>query len=907
MSAAEPAADAAEPALLRVKQQPADDAKDVKVKLEVVDPLPGPAQPWRPPESLLERRPVIRQCFQRVAQSVWDIDSWTVILKEVRGHPLPQVEAVYERALHYYPTATWVWVDYLRLIQEEPAERMSAAEKSDRVHAVFKALLPRVFTVSVWREYMTTVMERGDPKEVDRAFKLACTRLGTDWEADVLYRDYLGWLRQQPGSSTYQHSSVLREAYKELVTTPVRNLEDYVRQYELFERQMNPKRPPRFSDEQKSHIDRAKCHFIDLQPYVNGIDMEQLSRPPEMAAPAVGGSTPADWVQIAMWLRLVEFERRNPMYLHDAGAVVRRVSFTVNKALMFAYRYSGLWHSLAMLQFDSGKVNEAHQTFSLALEACPDDLCLRLAYTDFLASLAPDAAIPTAVADRDQSGSAVVLPWQRPGQSVPSEAGEVNDEEKRRRHVSLRPFPLGVAVCEDAVLLSDGDSSRRTVAWAHYLRFLKSAARTTEEIEQYGAALERAHTDPLCSGGEIYIVASRLERSVTPDARQRQILEMGYGRLREAGSLAPAFVLRYVDSLSECGDAGSLRALFETLFGSGEGGEPSWAAGHPSSSLVECFNRCVDFHVWHSDLSKVRSAERQRRSRVGERQVGLDARELVHRYTVLGLLPVTAPQLAAINGVEREYWKLAAASEDEAARRPQFTQQRPLTERGLEGHSNPRMTRYLPVDTTAQWVPIGSVVPANPCKWTDQDEQTAEGTKPPVALSRWDPSKAPEIVEGLLGQASVTGEGGVAAAAPGRRLPSVVQRLVEALPPPTTFAGKPPSAGHIMKMFTSFELPKLSSGRIGEDQLNRARAVLSKHNFSDVHLLEDEYVPKVRREIERLRRDRDDLVSMRRGCELQLALAQLLTQLKCELARKRERDKAREERQLRAAKEPRWR
>eukprot|EP01062_Namystynia_karyoxenos_P028794 TRINITY_DN21755_c0_g1_i1.p1 TRINITY_DN21755_c0_g1~~TRINITY_DN21755_c0_g1_i1.p1 ORF type:complete len:1101 (+),score=375.70 TRINITY_DN21755_c0_g1_i1:76-3378(+) len=902
----------------------AQPVEEVKVKLEPAEDKAGvkqePEQPWGPGtgEGRFRKRPDIAKAFERVARSVWNTEAWGIILKELRGHPFADVDDVYRRFLYHYPTAASVWVQYIHAIQDESESRMDADTKRTRLDEIFAENLLQVQSVPLWRMYTQHVVDKGVLDESARAFKFVCDRLGCDWEADTLYKEHLNFLKRA-GIGMHHQQATVREVYQNLLKSPVRNLDEYVKLYERFERELNPARPLKFSDEQRSNVSRAKHHFGDLLRYLSPLDCDHYSRPPEVAA---AHPRAQDFEQIALWQRLIDFEAENNMRLSDKNGFHRRVVSTINKALNCTYRHFMQWYTLAMTEFEHnpGSSKEGNLAFSKGMVACPDSLVLRLAYADFIASLSPDAGVQTRVQKRSSPEEPLMTIWQRKGAPpIPCMESEAElGPPGRRKFAHFRPFHLGVAIFEDALQLTAGDQARRTVAWAHYLRFLKLAARTDEELALYSTTLDRAHDDPLTAGGEVYSAALRLERGRAEDAaasmaKQRHMLDMGFARLRDNGNLSPSFVLRYIQFLTENGDSASLRHLFEKLFGQ-QGIGTQWMDGHPPSAILECYNRLIDFHCWHGDLRKVRWAERLRRGHIGQRQVGTEERELVHRYAVHGLLPVTKEQLAALDRIEAAYWRLADGDDATKAGR---TQKRPLTEQTLAGHGNPSRprrgdTQLRPLDMS-RWQPMQQVVAMNPHRWTPADDQNSDLPKQPSNVGRrWDPRKAPQPEMMMAGGGAATGAaardgGGAAAAAADIKLPSMVRRLISVLPAPSAYNRRAPNAPNIIKIFREQKLPPLKAGRVNAEALERAKEDLRRHRFDPAQLLDEPYVEAIRKKVSRLKEDEDDLARMREGNKLLKSLGVLLQHNKTEISRKRERDREREEQRAKAAAAPRLR
>ncbi|KAJ9473625.1 Cleavage stimulation factor subunit 77 [Diplonema papillatum] len=844
-------------------------------------------------EGLFEKDDVTKAAFVQISVNPYNTEACGMILKAIHEKPLEQVEDVFKRLLGIYPSSSVTILMYVKAIENDTT--LSQEEMRDKVDELFKDRLGNANQhVDVWQAYANYVMRKGDFEQTKKAYQLALDRIGSDFESINLWKEYIEFLMRRTNEFAVQNE--IRRSYHQRLKTPMAGLEECFTEYANWERVVGNFKIP---DDLKGGHSRAVYHFRSLAQLASNINTRYVSRPLEEESfvqarihpsALLGKGVTYDFEQAALWYRLIEFEISNPMSL-ERGDLDKRVVVTCKKALVCMSRAPVFWYILARWYLDHDRYQEANITFCKGIATIPQCLFLRCAYADFLRQLQPNNPLKTPMKQRsmfslgdmhemedeerirqekersrakgdgpdDEEEPKLEIHrtiWQSKGQGMLTDATKGSADVPKAKYEKFKPFMLGRAVFEDALARIGSDSASgnqrnrealRVIMWVHFMRYLRTGGRLEPEEESvdYTEYLRRAHEDPATLSGALYAAVARLERTNPPTRREagldpRELIEKGYHRQREAKKLNPSFLLRYIDSLWASGDSTSLRELFLQLFEA----DKKWMDDSDKNAVLEVFNKYVEYEVWRGELKQLHLAEARREERFGKNKVGTYARQLINRYTFLGLAPCTASELAAIDNFELAYSRLVS-TQGEAAQetlgRSQRLVQESLVDDMLPPHRNPKTFRQrlnVP-DLRTKWVPF--VVPMNRHRWQSTDDQTRDQPKSFASVKKtaWDPRKAPmpsgtgRPVGSFLRASQDTDEAGDF-----RELPSTVARLARLLPPRNLFTGSSPSSKYIIQCFKKAIIPPLVQGRVAPEKIEEAQRVLKKLGIEPSSILD---------------------------------------------------------------------
>eukprot|EP01059_Diplonema_ambulator_P010138 TRINITY_DN20125_c0_g1_i1.p1 TRINITY_DN20125_c0_g1~~TRINITY_DN20125_c0_g1_i1.p1 ORF type:complete len:979 (+),score=230.02 TRINITY_DN20125_c0_g1_i1:64-2937(+) len=811
-----------------VKQE----VKEEKVEVAVEE---SEGARWGPGkgEGLYEKPPDVEACFKRVGRCDWDSEAWDYILRDLKRRKLEEVEDVYKRVLSIYPSCSTAISDYVFMINEDYA--LNAEEKRTKIDQIFMEKLRTYQHVTVWKSYTDYVLRHQQTDETQKAYNHCLRIVGHDFESSQLWTDYIRFLGKRGKEFAVQNE--IRRAYHDMLKIPMKGLEDSWKAYQAWEHTIGSFKIP---EALRSAHERAVYHYNTvLDRYSNLIDTQHYAKPLEVdypedikipTSPLLGKSVKKDFEQAALWYNIINHEMENPMGL-EPSILKHRVVTMCKKALICMSKVPLFWYVHSRFLLEGDNYDEANKVLSEGLAACPTSLLLRLAYVDMLAFLQPNKLLDTPMKrpTEGNDGKVVRTIWQHTGQGMICEKGV-----EPKRILKFTPYVLGCAVFEDMLSrVPHGDL--RTLTWVHFMRFLKSAARLEAQQEAYQKEyLQRAHKDQSTLSGPFYSAVARLEKVAPPTTAEgsldpRSVLEKGYIRQKDEGSINPLFLLSYIDTLWGAGDDNTLRNLFSQLFESGN----NWQSNANKNDVLLVYNKRVEFELWKGGLKGVHAAEKMREETFGKVRVGTYTRQLVHRYTYEGLVPASLREMQAIDDLEHAYFKLltigtdAETHDDLVTRSMKLHGESPLEE-NLAQHANPLRSRRAVGEPEVKTKWIHYQIPVSK-KWSAIQQEPASRS---VVTGTWNPKHAPKPEKDASSKSYLSGSGATRLLEEEvtqddyAMMPSTVAHLAKKLPDRRTFQGVKPKIDYILDCFRKSIIPQLVEGKVPDENFAEAKQYL---------------------------------------------------------------------------------
>jgi cleavage stimulation factor subunit 3 len=399
----------------------------------------------------------VEQLQRKVAVDAYDTDAWSQLIMEYQNRPIGEAREVYETFLRIYPTAGRYWKYY--------AEQELAARNYDAAEKIFMRCLPGCPMVELWKCYLKYILDTKakQPNAKDlviHAFEYALANVGLDISATTIWIDYINYLKTLPTTLAWTDShkmDALRKAYQRAIENPMHNVESIWKEYDQFENSLNKTLAAGLLKEHGPKYMSARSTYRERKNHIEGISKNVLARPPR------GFVREAH--QLRLWKRLIDYEKANPQRL-DPEALIDRVTFTYNQALMALYHYPEIWHQAAQYQYEVGRTEACDKVYARALVAMPANLLLHFEYCDFL-ELNGKVTEATALYDKLL---AVVTQQQQQQQQQPSQG--------------------------------DSSSSSSALVWIQAMRFY----RRTHGIQPARKIFFRARKSPTCTY-HVYVAA----------------------------------------------------------------------------------------------------------------------------------------------------------------------------------------------------------------------------------------------------------------------------------------------------------------------------------------------------------------------------------------------------------------
>jgi len=81
----------------------------------------------------------------------YDIESWSVMIREAQTRPIHEVRSLYESLVNVFPTTARYWKLYI--------EMEMRSRYYERVEKLFQRCLVKILNIDLWKLYLTYVKE----------------------------------------------------------------------------------------------------------------------------------------------------------------------------------------------------------------------------------------------------------------------------------------------------------------------------------------------------------------------------------------------------------------------------------------------------------------------------------------------------------------------------------------------------------------------------------------------------------------------------------------------------------------------------------------------------------------------------------------------------------------------------
>ncbi|XP_067636108.1 protein suppressor of forked [Eurosta solidaginis] len=528
---------------------------------------------------------------QIVEMRPYDIESWSVLLREAQTRQVNDVRSLYESLVNVFPTTARYWKIYI--------EQEMKGRNFERVEKLFQRSLVKILNIDLWKLYLTYVKETKaglstHKEKLAQAYDFALEKIGMDLHSFSIWQDYIHFLRSVEAVGSYaenQKITAVRRVYQKAVITPIVGIEQLWKDYIAFEHNINPIISEKMSLERSKDYMNARRVAKEMEILTKGLNRNLPAIPPTL--------TKEETKQVDLWKKFIAFEKSNPLRTEDTALITRRVMFATEQCLLVLTHHPAVWHQAAQY-LDQSAQALAEKGDTQAAKIFGDE-CANILERSINGVLNKNALLYFAYADFEE--------------------GRMKYDKVHIMYNKLLSIP-------------DIDP---TLAFVQYMKF----ARRAEGIKSARAVFKKARED-VRSRYHVFVAAALMEYYCSKDKDIAfRIFELGLKRF--GGS--PEYVMCYIDYLSHLNEDNNTRVLFERVLSSG---------GLTPSLSVDVWNRFLEFESNIGDLSSIVKVER-RRSAILENlkeYEGKETAQLVDRYKFLDLYPCTTVELRSIGYTE---------------------------------------------------------------------------------------------------------------------------------------------------------------------------------------------------------------------------------------------------------------
>lgn len=524
---------------------------------------------------------------QTVELRPYDVESWSVLLREGQSRHVNEVRSLYESLVAVFPTTARYWKIYI--------EQEIKARNFERVEKLFQRCLIKILNIDLWKLYLTYVKETKaglstHKEKLAQAYDFALEKIGMDLHSFSIWQDYITFLKSVEAVGSYaenQKITAVRKVYQKAVVTPIIGIETLWKEYIAFEQNINPIISEKMSLERSRDYMNARRVAKELEIVTKGLNRNLPAIPPTLSK--------EEMKQVDLWKKYIAFEKSNPLRTEDTALITHRAMFATEQCLLVLTHHPAVWHQAAQLLDQSSK-----------LLTEKGDVTAARAFSDEASNI-----LERAISGVLSRNALLYFAY-------------ADFEEGRLKYDKVH------SIYNKFIAIPDIDP---TLTYVQYMKF----ARRAEGIKSARAVFKKARED-VRSRYHVFVAAALMEYYCSKDKDIAfRIFELGLKRF--GGS--PEYVMCYIDYLSHLNEDNNTRVLFERVLSSG---------GLTPQLSVEVWNRFLEFESNIGDLSSIVKVERRRSAVLQnlKEYEGKETAQLVDRYKFLDLYPCTMIELKSI-------------------------------------------------------------------------------------------------------------------------------------------------------------------------------------------------------------------------------------------------------------------
>ncbi|KAH9280651.1 Cleavage stimulation factor subunit 3 [Echinococcus granulosus] len=528
----------------------------------------------------------LQRAEERIKGNVWDIEAWSVILRDAQSRKIEDARESFERIIAQFPTAGQYWKIY---IQQE-----MKAKNYDRVEKLFQKCLVKILNIDLWKLYLQYIKDTKGKhpnfkEKMAQAYDFTLDKMGLDLNSYSIWADYIAFLRSTQVQGSYAESQKItatRRVYQRAIVTPMLGIETVWRDYCMYEDSINPHIAKKLTEERSRDYMNARNVTKEYEIMTKGLSRNIPSVPPQV--------TPLEVKQVELWKKYIQWEKDNPLKTEDITTITKRVMFAYEQCLLCLGHHPDIWYEAASYLEQASKLLTGKGDQAMASQFADDTAAM---YERGINLLKNNIMLYFAYADY---------------------------EEGRCKYAKVH------SIYKKLISMDNVDP---TLPYIQYMRF----ARRCEGILSARLVFKLARDDPRV-GYQVFVSAALMEYFCSKDKTIGQKI-FGLGMKRFAGN--SDFVLCYVEYMSHLNEDNNTRVLFERALGTDE---------IPAERARSIWARFLQFELQVGDLASVQKIEKRRLKaieNVKEFQ-GRETALLIDRYRFLDLFPCSESELRSL-------------------------------------------------------------------------------------------------------------------------------------------------------------------------------------------------------------------------------------------------------------------
>ncbi|VEL15669.1 unnamed protein product [Protopolystoma xenopodis] len=281
----------------------------------------------------------VQKAEERIKNSMWDIEAWSVLLRDAQSKKIEDARDVFERIVKQFPTTGQYWKIF---IQQE-----MKAKNYDRVEKLFQRCLLKVLNIELWKLYLQYIKEtkgkqQAFKEKMAQAYDFTLDKMGLDLSSYSIWSEYTNFLRSTQVQGSYAESQKItatRRVFQRAIITPMLGIETIWRDYCMYENSINPLIAKKFTEERSRDYMNARRVAKEYEVITKGLSRNMPSVPPQ--------NTPYEAKQVELWKKYIQWEKDNPLKTEDVITVTKRVMFAYEQCLLCLSHHPDIWYEAA--------------------------------------------------------------------------------------------------------------------------------------------------------------------------------------------------------------------------------------------------------------------------------------------------------------------------------------------------------------------------------------------------------------------------------------------------------------------------------------------------------------------------------------------------------------------------------
>ena len=324
----------------------------------------------------------ISQLYEALEESPDDVTAWTLLFNQAQLCEEGESEQVYSRFFKKFPYAG----RYLALYAQREIKRKNYSA----VEELFDEKLLACPNIDLWKTYLSYMSKKKKEEigESDKSefregmmgiYDFVLDNMGLDIAAGSIWREYIDFLKNNWDTKgdmkeEGRKMEAIRKAYQRVIVLPIMNVEQFWKEYNLYENSLNKITAKKILDEKSSFYMNARAALKERKSLTDKLSLSSLALPV--------CNSPEEVQQVAGWLKYIAWEKANNYKLEDKD-VIKRVTFAYNQALLGLLHFPQIWHGYAQFLIEKSMVIEAEALYERAIKCLPKSLLLCFSFADF--------------------------------------------------------------------------------------------------------------------------------------------------------------------------------------------------------------------------------------------------------------------------------------------------------------------------------------------------------------------------------------------------------------------------------------------------------------------------------------------------------------------------------------------